>query len=621
MSFLDELQRRNVIRVAIGYLAGAWLLIQILETLLPIFGIPETSIRLVVIIAAIGFVPVLLASWYFELTPDGLKRDSEVQELQREAVSHRTADRLIAAVLTLAVVYFAVDKFVLDPARDAAEREVARQEGRADALVESFGDRSIVVLPFENISSDPEQEYLGDGLAEELLNLLARVEGLRVISRTSAFSFKGAKITSAEIARQLNVSYVLEGSVRKSGDTLRITAQLIDARADAHVWSDTYDHATENIFDIQDSVAGEVVGHLKTELSLEAPKAERHDPVAYALYMQANQAETDETKRELLERALELDPGFLDAKAELAYAHGSIAEDAESAGDIETAEWHYGRYRSLVDEVLAKNPSHPIINAYRVWEMFFLPDLPRAAMYAERALASEPTHFGALTSAGEVFTRLWRPEQAIPILRYVSERDPLSSYHFDNLSKAYLNAGQYTRAEEAVRVVLVQEPDDQLAEWRLGLTVLLQGKASEALQRFSDHIADEHPLRWHGRLLALHALGRTDDALLEMDRLLEASKLVEENPDFGGIYWFIGTAYAWMDMADEAFGAFEKQREVVPWLFTSMADSPLYANLRDDPRWQPFLASVGIDPEYLASIEFNPRLPAEIRLPQSATTR
>ena len=168
MSFLDELQRRNVIRVAIGYLAGAWLLIQILETLFPIFGIPETSIRLVVIIAAIGFVPVLVASWYFELTPDGLKRDSEVRELQREAVSHRTADRLIAAVLTLAVVYFAVDKFVLDPARDAAEREVARQEGRADALVESFGDRSIVVLPFENLGSE-EDAYFAVGITDEAI--------------------------------------------------------------------------------------------------------------------------------------------------------------------------------------------------------------------------------------------------------------------------------------------------------------------------------------------------------------------------------------------------------------------------------------------------------------------
>ena len=610
MSFLDELQRRNVIRVAIGYLAGAWLLIQILETLFPIFGIPETSIRLVVIIAAIGFVPVLVASWYFELTPDGLKRDSEVQELQREAVSHRTADRLIAIVLTLAVVYFAVDKFVLDPSRDAAEREVARQEGRADALVESFGDRSIVVLPFVNISSDPEQEYLGDGLAEELLNLLARVEGLRVISRTSAFSFKGAEITSTEIARRLNVSYVLEGSVRKSGDTLRITAQLIDARADAHVWSDTYDHSTENIFDIQDAVAGEVVGHLKIQLALEPPRAKRYDPVAYALYLRADEAETEEARRKLLEQALEMEPDFMDAKADLAFSHRSSSDEAWYAEDFETAKWHEQRARSLLDEVLAQDPAHPATNATLAWEAFREPDLAQAAMYAERALESEPTHFGALTTAGEVLTRLWRADQAIPILRYASERDPVNSYHFNNLGNAYLDAGQYALAEETLRVYQVMEPDDQSwPRWQLGLALLLQGKTSEALQHFDENFDEDHPLRFHGKALALHDLGRPDDAAAELARLLEVDR------NLPAINWVIGSAYAWLGAKDEAFSYFEWQREERSMAFTSMADSPLYANLRDDPRWRPFLASVNLDPEYLASIEFNPRLPAEIRLP------
>ena len=622
MSFLDELKRRNVIRVAIGYLAGAWLLIQILETLFPIFGIPETSVRIVVIIAAIGFVPVLVASWYFELTAEGLKRDAEARQLRKKAPSHRTVDRLIAVMLTLAVVYFAVDKFVLDPSRDAAEIEVARQEGRADALVESFGDKSIVVLPFVNISSDPEQEYFSDGLAEELLNLLARVEGLRVISRTSAFSFKGKEITSVEIARQLNVSYVLEGSVRKFGDTLRITAQLIDARADAHVWSDTYDHTSENIFDIQDSVAGEVVGHLRTQLSLEPPKAERHDPRAYALFLQARQLSnrqgTHDTRRELLERALELEPGYLDAKVALGWAHRSSGLAAQWAGDVETAEWHYAQYELLIDEVLARDPGQAFANASRAWDMFRIPDLRRAAMYAERALESEPTHFGALTTAGEILTRLWRAEQAIPILRYASERDPLNAYHFDNIASAYMNAGQYASAEEALRTLLVLAPD--AGDWannEIGVALLLQGKASEALQHFNDNLDESDPLLWYGRTLALHDLGRTDEALSEMERLLEV------DPGTGGevIYWSIGTAYAWLGAIDEAFVYLEKQREVLPWAFTSMGNSPLYANLRDDPRWRPFLASVNLDPDFLASVEFNPRLPAEIRLPENAPSR
>ena len=615
MSFWGEIRRRNVHRVAIAYVAAAWLLIQVAETLFPVFGLSDNAIRAVVIVLAIGFVPAIFLSWAFEWTPEGFRRDSEVT-VPAPAAHTRRFDAAVIATLALAVVFFAVDKFVLDPSRDAAEREAARQEGRADALVESFGDKSIVVLPFVNISSDPEQEYLGDGLAEELLNLLARVEGLRVISRTSAFSFKGKEITSTEIAQRLDVSYVLEGSVRKSGNLLRITAQLIDARADTHVWSDTYDHSNENVFDIQDSVADQVVGHLKTELSLDPPKAERHDPIAYALYLRADQAETEDAKRDLLERVLEIEPDFLDAMFELAASHGQSSREAWFAEDFEAAAWHDERSRSLFDQVLAQDPGHPATNASLAWAAFREPDLAQAAMYAERALESEPTHFGALTTAGEVLTRLWRPEQAIPILRYARERDPLSSYHFENLGGAYLDAGRYAAAEEVLRVYQVMEPDDESwPRWQLGLALLLQGKASEALQFYDGNFVDGHPLRLHGKTLALHDLDRQKDAAAELSRLLEVDL------DTPNIEWVIGTAYAWLGAKDEAFSYFEKQKEEAPMAFTSMANSPLYANLRDDPRWQPFLASVGLAPEFLASIEFNPRLPAEIRRRNNAATR
>jgi len=232
-------------------------------------------------------------------------------------------------------------------------------------------------------------------------------------------------------------------------------------------------------------------------------------------------------------------------------------------------------------------------------------------MYAERALESEPTHFDALTTAGEILTRLWRAEQAIPILRYASERDPLNTYHFENIAHAYLNAGEYASAEEALRTVQLHSPD--VGDWiehEIGLALLLQGKANEALQHFNDNIDEDNPELWHGRTLALHELGRTDDALAELARLLE----VDPGPGREAIYWFIATAYAWIGATDEAFSFFDKQRELHTWVFTSVGDSPLYSNLRDDPRWRPFLASVKLDPDFLASVEFNPRLPSEIRL-------
>jgi hypothetical protein len=243
--------------------------------------------------------------------------------------------------------------------------------------------------------------------------------------------------------------------------------------------------------------------------------------------------------------------------------------------------------------------------------MLYLGDVAGAAKHAERALQSEPTNPDTLTTAGEILDRLWRAEQAIPILRYASQRDPLNVYHFENLAGAYLNAGQYALAEEAFRTVLVLSPEDDWARHGIGIALLMQGKANEALRHFDENLGDDHPLRWHGMTLALHDLDRTHDAQAELAKLVA----VIGEPLVENIYWLVGTAYAWIGATDEAFGFLEKQREAQPRIFTSFGDSPLYVNLRDDPRWRPFLASVKIDADFLASVEFNPRLPSEVRRP------
>ena len=274
MTLFAELKRRNVFRVGAAYVVAAWLLIQVAETIFPLFGYGDTPARIVVLVLAVGFIPALIFAWAFELTPEGLKKESEVDRSQ--SITPHTAkklDRVIMVVLALALGYFAFDKFVLDPQRESAKDEQvagqveeARQAGRTEALVESYGDKSIAVLPFVNMSSDAEQEYLSDGISEELLNLLAKIPELRVISRSSAFSFKGKDIAIPEIARQLNVAHILEGSVRKSGNTLRITAQLIEARSDTHLWSETWDRPlddTTNVrFRLNDSAARGLLGAL-----------------------------------------------------------------------------------------------------------------------------------------------------------------------------------------------------------------------------------------------------------------------------------------------------------------------------------------------------------------------
>ena len=212
-----EIRRRNVHRVVIAYVAAAWLLIQVVETLFPVFGWSDAASRSVVIILAIAFLPAVILSWIFEWTPEGLRRDSEVTSPARAAHTRRF-DAVIIAILVLAVGYFSVDKFVFDPVRDRDREVKVAAEARGDAIRQKYGENSIAVLAFEDISEAGDLEYFADGIAEELLNLLAGIPELRVAGRTSAFSFKDSPATIPEIGEALGVTYLVEGSVRAAAD-------------------------------------------------------------------------------------------------------------------------------------------------------------------------------------------------------------------------------------------------------------------------------------------------------------------------------------------------------------------------------------------------------------------
>jgi adenylate cyclase len=323
-SFFAELKRRNVVRMAGLYLVGAWLLVQVAGTLLPVFDAPAWVMKSLVGLLAVGVVPALILSWVFELTPQGLKRDEDVRP--EESIAPQTArrmNRLIFAVLLLALGYFAVDKFVLAPRREAALVAAAEKSMAARPAAESkaaINAKSIAVLPFVNMSSDPGNQYFSDGISEELLNALVHVDGIEVASRTSSFAYRGSPLGTKSIAAALKVGYIVEGSVRKSGDEVRITAQLIDALHDRHLFSETYDRELTDIFAIQDEIANAVVAAPRGTLaSAEAPpavkvRADTESVEAYDLYLKARElflARKDlKESIELFEKAVELDPKF-----------------------------------------------------------------------------------------------------------------------------------------------------------------------------------------------------------------------------------------------------------------------------------------------------------------------
>jgi TolB-like protein len=270
MSFIEELKRRNVIRVGIAYVVVGWLVSQVAEFAIETFGAPDWVLKIFVVFLMLGFPVVAVFAWAFEMTPDGIKLERDVDRSQ-SIVKHtrRKLDYTIVFVLVLALGYFIFDEFQ-DQANETAST-LAETSAQTEALVAIDAtpvDPSIAVLPFADMSPDQDQGYFSDGISEELLNLLVRVDGLKVASRTSSFTYKGSTQSLAEIADELKVDHVLEGSVRKADNRLRITAQLIDASTDRHIWSDTFDRELVDIFAIQDEIANAIVAALSAELGI-----------------------------------------------------------------------------------------------------------------------------------------------------------------------------------------------------------------------------------------------------------------------------------------------------------------------------------------------------------------
>ena len=270
MSFFNELKRRNVFRVGIAYGVASWLFLQVVDFALDVMDAPNLIIQVLVLLAAVGLPAVLTFAWVFEMTPEGLKRESKIQP-ENSLTSHtaRKLDKLTIVLLVSAILIVIVDRFVPESGPDSesrTENPVSLKPEPAVIEESAPGMPSLAVLPFANMSSDPDNEFFSDGISEELLNLLVQVDGLRVPSRTSSFAFKGKNLDIKEIASRLAVEHILEGSVRKSGNQVRITAQLIDVRTDTHLWSNTYDRELENIFAIQDEIAQEIIRELKIAL-------------------------------------------------------------------------------------------------------------------------------------------------------------------------------------------------------------------------------------------------------------------------------------------------------------------------------------------------------------------
>jgi adenylate cyclase len=600
-SFIAELRRRNVLRVGAAYAAVAWLLIQVAQTLFPLFGLGATAVRSVVVVLAVGLLPALIFAWAFEFTPEGLKRESEVDRSQ--SITPQTGkklDRVIMGVLALALGYFAVDKFVLAPQREQAATEAGRAEGRTESLVKSYGEKSIAVLPFVNMSADKDQEYFSDGISEELLNLLAKIPKLRVISRSSAFSFKGQNLEIPEIAKRLNVAHILEGSVRKAGNKVRITAQLIDARSDTHLWSETYDRPLDNIFAIQDEIAAKVVERLKVTLLGEVPKVAQTDPETFALFLQARYlglqgtAESYERSNALYEQALAIDPNYAAAWAGL--ARNCINQTFNGLRPMDEG---YPLAREMLQKALAIDPDHAPAHARLGVIAIYENDLAAAARHMERALALEPANLDIIGNAAYLLFILGRVDEAIELAEYVTAQDPVNPLGHTNLGWFQRAAGQWEKAIASNRTALQLSPGNMGSHYEIGVALLFKGEAQAAQEEMQQEPSE--PFRLAGLAMTHHALGQTTESDAALEQLI-AKYEVEWS-------YRITTVMAYRNEPDRVFDGLAK---VVEYKSDGLAVIPienLLANVHADPRWLPFLRKIGKAPEQLAAVEFDVKLP------------
>lgn len=529
MSFVEELKRRNVLRVAIAYLAGAWLLIQIVETLFPVFGLSDAAVRTAVIVLGIGFPVALIVSWLYELTPVGLKLDRDVDRSRVVSpYAGRKFDRGIIVVLTLAIGFFAVDKFVLEPARDVELQETAAERARSDALQEYFGDSAIAVLPFENLGGDLGNEYFSDGISEELLNLLSRVDRLRVISRSSSFSYKGQDIHIPTVAEQLKVSLVLGGSVRRDGEQVRISAWLTDARSNSELWADNYQRKLDDIFAIQEEISTAIVAQLTRELGLnigDAPSVNTvTNKVAHDAYLRGRYLVSQDSPnsnraavREF-EKAVSLDPEYALGHAELAIAMMKVDDSLLREQDGLTRERLYAVIERHVDRAIDLNPELAESQAARGRLLWNMGRGDEGLEYYREATRLNPNYSDAYVWMADFFVR--RPnsiDDTFAALETALAVDPLSGRAHWEYIFALIQRNRLDDADKQIEEFASLDPKGAMV--MRGLRESLGGYTSKfilayltaAENRPNDLIVGgflNYDMRWQ-----LVAIGLVDEAL------------------------------------------------------------------------------------------------------------
>jgi len=608
LSLFNELKRRNVIRVAFGYVVSCWLLAQVADLVLGNIGAPDWVMQTLLLVMALGFPVVVFFSWAYEVTPEGIKRESEIDRSQSIThITSRKLDRAIIAVLIIALGYFAWEsrfsrhETSADQAPSTADAipQQAASEVTAEP-VPAISKQSIAVLPFDNRSRNADDEYFTEGVHDDLLTKLAHIGSLKVISRTSVNRYKETDKSIPEIAAELGVTTIMQGAVQRSGSTVHINVQLIDAKTDEHLWAEIFDRelTAENLFAIQGEIASSIANALDATLTQDDEQQLITVPTdnleALEAYFTGKQL-ADQRSREAIEsaivefeRAISLDPNFALAYAGLAYAWLLIPEYSATVDRKLSRD----SSKSAIARALELDPELPSGLAFMGWsKMVHVYDWTSAEQLLRRALELQANNSAALHWLSHVLSWQGYHVEAIAVARQAVDVDPHSPLMLMNLAYILMDDGRFEEAAKYRELTLELRPD-YTELWRnTWLTFMRAGEFENATQAVVNWAAgsgrDVNRARQLGRILEQSQ--STGEMAQFPDELLTVLAIGTEN--LGQVYAAGGDAESAIAEIQIALDERAGSRSVL-----SMKINPLYDFFRDDPRFIKMLKEMNLYP-------------------------
>ena len=580
-NFFSELKRRNVYKVAVAYAVVAWLLIQAASILFPTFEAPPWVMKIFVAVILLGFPAALILSWAFEITPEGIKLESEVAP--NDSMTRKTGRKIVAITAGLAVI--AAGLFVFQYVR-------SKSSTSNSTVAPMVTNKSIAVLPFDNLSRDPDNAYFAEGVQDEILTRLAKVADLKVISRTSTQHFKSTPDNLPAIAKQLGVMNILEGSVQRANDQVRVNVQLINALTDAHLWADTYDRKLTDIFAVESEIAKTIAETLQARLSgsekSSIAKTPTVNPEAYELYLRGKffaEKRTGADLRKSIEyydQAIAKDPGYPLAYVGLADSHLLLT----AYGAISTKE-AASPARAALKKALALDDSLAQAHASSGLLANLELDLNRAITELERAIQLNPNYATAHHWIALPLMAIGQSDRAIVEGKRAIELDPLSLICNADLAWVYFNARRYNEAEAQARKTLEMDPRFYVAHYYLGEALQFKEKLTDATAEYQKSFEsnnDPFSLAMLGQACARQ--GKTDEARKVLARLREQAKSQYVSP-----YAFAVVLTALGDKA-HAIDELEHGYDDTGFYISLIKVDPLFDDLRDQPRFEALVQKI-----------------------------